>query len=79
MGSETLPSACYILSDEYSIPFYSTSNGYKNCLKKNNAFERFCSPPIFEYNLKSHRCRFRNVIYIKGNSGIDSEFKRVDT
>jgi len=30
MGSETLPSACYILSDEYSIPFYSTSNGYKN-------------------------------------------------
>jgi len=30
MGSETLPSACYILSDESSIPFYSTSNGYKN-------------------------------------------------
>jgi len=29
MGSETLPSACYILSDEYSIPFYSTNNGYK--------------------------------------------------
>jgi len=29
MGSETLPSACYILSDE-SIPFYSTSNGYKH-------------------------------------------------
>jgi len=29
MGSETLPSACYILSDESSIPFYSTSNGYK--------------------------------------------------
>jgi len=28
MGSETLPSACYILSDEPSIPFYSTSNGY---------------------------------------------------
>jgi len=28
MGSETLPSACYILSDESSIPFYSTSNGY---------------------------------------------------
>jgi len=27
--SETLPSACYILSDETSIPFYSTSNGYK--------------------------------------------------
>jgi len=30
MGSETLPSACYILSDESSILFYSTSNGYKN-------------------------------------------------
>jgi len=28
MGSETLPSACYILSDESSIPFYSSSNGY---------------------------------------------------
>jgi len=28
MGSETLPSAYYILSDESSIPFYSTSNGY---------------------------------------------------
>jgi len=32
MGSETLPSACYILSDDSSIPFYSTSNGYnKEC------------------------------------------------
>jgi len=30
MGSETLPSALYILSDEPSIPFYSTSIGYKN-------------------------------------------------
>jgi len=30
MGSETLPSTCYILSDESSIPFYSTSNEYKN-------------------------------------------------
>jgi len=28
MGSETLPSACYILFDESSIPSYSTSNGY---------------------------------------------------
>jgi len=28
MGSETLASACYILSYESSIPFYSTSNGY---------------------------------------------------
>jgi len=30
MGLETLPTACYILSDESSIPFYSTSNGYNN-------------------------------------------------
>jgi len=28
LGSETLPFACYIHSDESSIPFYSTSNGY---------------------------------------------------
>jgi len=28
MGSETLPSAGYILLDESSIPFYSTSNGH---------------------------------------------------
>jgi len=28
MGSETHPFACYILSNECSIPFYSTSNGY---------------------------------------------------
>jgi len=28
MGSETLPSACYILSNESSIPSYSTINGY---------------------------------------------------
>jgi len=33
MGSETLPSVCYILSDESSIPFYSNSNGYKCVLK----------------------------------------------
>jgi len=29
MGSEALPSAFYILSDESSILFYSTSKGYK--------------------------------------------------
>jgi len=36
MGSETLSSACYILSGEFSIPFYSTSNrynGFKNVLR----------------------------------------------
>jgi len=40
MGSETLPSACYILSDESSIPFYSTSNGYKNVNDVFQAMER---------------------------------------
>jgi len=28
LRGETLPSACYIPSDEPGIPFYSTSNGY---------------------------------------------------
>jgi len=36
MGSETLPSACYILSDESSMPFYSTSNGYNNLFRDDN-------------------------------------------
>jgi len=35
MGSETLPSACYILSDESGIPFCSTINGYT---KNNNKY-----------------------------------------
>jgi len=29
IGSETLSSTCYIVSDKCSIPFYSTRNGYK--------------------------------------------------
>jgi len=33
MGSETLPSACYILSNESSNPFNSTCNGYQNVRK----------------------------------------------
>jgi len=37
MGSETLPSTCYILSDESSIPFYSTSNGYNYPETKNHS------------------------------------------
>jgi len=28
IGSETIPPTFYILSDESSIPFYSSSNGY---------------------------------------------------
>jgi len=30
IGLETLPSTCYILSDDSGIPFYSTSNWFKN-------------------------------------------------
>jgi len=30
IGLKTIPSTCYILSDESSIPFFSTSNGYNN-------------------------------------------------
>jgi len=41
LGSETLPSACYILSDKSSIPFYSTSNGYKNFKELILVFEAF--------------------------------------
>jgi len=28
--SEKFPFTCYILSEEFNIPFYSTSNGYTN-------------------------------------------------
>jgi len=42
MWSETLPSACYILSDESSIPFYSTSNGYKNLNNLQRNYRHFC-------------------------------------
>jgi len=34
MGSKTLPSACYLLSDESSIPIYFTSNGYNYLLSR---------------------------------------------
>jgi len=34
MGSETLFSACYIPSDESSMPFNSTSNGYRKEIQK---------------------------------------------
>jgi len=39
--SETLPSACYILYNESSIHFYSTSNGYKYKFSEVNL------PPVF--------------------------------
>jgi len=43
MGSETLPSASYILSDESSIPFYLTGNGYKNKEERNTpAISMYC-------------------------------------
>jgi len=34
MEFETLPSACCIIFNESSIPFYYTSNGYKNKTKE---------------------------------------------
>jgi len=48
MGSETLPSACYILFDESSIPFYSTSNGYKyiSIFCRNGREERMKCDPV---------------------------------
>jgi len=47
MGPKTLPSACYILSDESSIPFYSTSNGYKNVYKtRKNAIVEYLDKQI---------------------------------
>jgi len=54
----TNPSACYILSDESSIPFYSTSNGYKN--GKPGARKRLYKGPIgllaFEKENPQMRC-----------------------
>jgi len=43
MGSETLPSACYILSEESNIPFYSTSK------KISIPRERIFGPLFFAY------------------------------
>jgi len=40
MGSKTLPSTCYILSAESSIPFYSTNNGYN---KRNHVNKINCT------------------------------------
>jgi len=46
--SETLPSACYILSKESRIPFYSTSNGYnKTFYSTSNGYNK--EGPIVEY------------------------------
>jgi len=66
MRSETLPSACYILSDESSIPFYSTSNGYKNLT---NVFD-LCR----KHNLKLHpeKCTFfRHEVTFLGHKCTD--------
>jgi len=47
MGSETLSSARYILSNESSITFFSTSNGYKRNLKGVTIADRY---PIPDFN-----------------------------
>jgi len=49
---ETLPYACYILSDESSIPFYSTSNGY-NYLKCNVVTFYRGTPTFMSYSLQN--------------------------
>jgi len=41
MGSETLPSTYYIISEESSITFYSTSNGYNN-IKRDSSKRSQC-------------------------------------
>jgi len=57
MGSETLPAACYILSDESSIPFYSTSNGIiklPNIGDFNNYFlSMICAFHKISFNVKT--------------------------
>jgi len=53
---ETLPSACYILSDESGIPFHSTGNGYKYF------------PPCF----KNFRCLAPNLFCIERKSFVFS-------
>jgi len=54
MGSETLPvtyfptiSTCYILSDEASIPFYSTFNGYTY----NRHKEAFATDKVYMFRI----------------------------
>jgi len=67
MGSELLPSACYIFSDD-STTFYSTSNGYKNretintnvdknTLERTPNFLSKCKP---SYNCTTHQCQSVN-------------------
>jgi len=56
MGSETLPSACYILFDESSIPFYFSSNGYN----KSTDIGLY-SPFVFSMG---RYCVVKNVCYV---------------
>jgi len=75
MESETLPSVCYILSDESSIPFYSTSNGYNYCTlsPESNLFTRLLNREkslcnkIREYNKKIDVIQ-EGVIFINGHN-----------
>jgi len=54
MGSDTLPSACYILSDESSILFYSTSNGYNEGRAEGNPSLNIYNRKIIEGRAEGH-------------------------
>jgi len=43
----TPPSTCYILFSEYNISLYSTSNGYKKCLKRRQFHSAFSEHSIY--------------------------------
>jgi len=72
MVSETLPSACYIRSDESSIAFYYTSNGYKNLnWSHNSQFEEMCSSVS---NMRINILTMSNRITRKGVSNSHNKF-----
>jgi len=62
-----LPSTCYILSDESSKPFYSTSNGYRKLrikrifVKKSKSYISAIKLGIF-ITIERNRFRIRNSL-----------------
>jgi len=57
MGPETLPSDCYIRSDESSILFYSISNGYK--MEKEEGYSRVPRLSDTSYSAKGTKGKWR--------------------
>jgi len=80
MGSEAHPLACYILSDESGIPYYSTSNGCKyfvghyfgsslialNGALTAQAATSSVSAPLLGHRCWQHRCTRKMVILFRG-------------